>query len=292
MSRRRSLEQHRHSLAEIREIMHSMKTLAYMETRKLARFLEAQQQVVRSIETAATDLLDFYPEILPQSIDSNPVYLLIGSERGFCGDYNHVLLNRLNELTGEVQREARVIAVGHKLCTLMDEDPRVIRALDGAGIAEEVIPLLNNLVKELSQLQQSQETLSLICLYHNSPEQVGVQFLLPPFQSLSAREEPSSSQLAPLLHMEPQEFLLQLTQHYLLASLHEVLYTSLMAENHHRVAHLEGAVKHLDDESDELARACNGLRQEEITEEIEVILLSSENLFRDIGDVQQRDVKP
>jgi len=45
---------------------------------------------------------------------------------------------------------------------------------------------------------------------------------------------------------------------------------------------LEGAVKHLDDKSEELSRQCNALRQEEIIEEIEVILLSSsdpENAF-------------
>ena len=57
-----------------------------------------------------------------------------------------------------------------------------------------------------------------------------------------------------------------------------MLYTSLMAENQQRVAHLEGAVKHLDDESAELVRQCNTLRQAEIIEEIEVILLSADSL--------------
>ena len=46
----------------------------------------------------------------------------------------------------------------------------------------------------------------------------------------------------------------------------------------HRVTHLEGTVKHLDDESAEMARRSNTLRQEEIVEEIEVILLSAVSL--------------
>jgi len=41
MTRRRTLERHRHSLAEIQGIMNSMKSLAYLETRKLTRFLDA-----------------------------------------------------------------------------------------------------------------------------------------------------------------------------------------------------------------------------------------------------------
>jgi F0F1-type ATP synthase gamma subunit len=51
-----------------------------------------------------------------------------------------------------------------------------------------------------------------------------------------------------------------------------------MAENRNRVTHLEGAANHLDDELNELARQYNTLRQEEIIEEIEVILLSAGSL--------------
>ena len=46
MTRRHDLEHHRNSLAEIRDIMNSMNTLAYLETRKLSRFLDAQHAVV------------------------------------------------------------------------------------------------------------------------------------------------------------------------------------------------------------------------------------------------------
>jgi len=52
-----------------------------------------------------------------------------------------------------------------------------------------------------------------------------------------------------------------------------------MSENHQRVDHLEGAVKHLQEESTRLIRTGNVLRQEEITEEIEVILLNADNAF-------------
>ena len=52
MTRLHELEHQRKSLAEIRDILNSMRTLAYMETRKLARFLDAQHAVVESIEAA------------------------------------------------------------------------------------------------------------------------------------------------------------------------------------------------------------------------------------------------
>jgi F-type H+-transporting ATPase subunit gamma len=72
--------------------------------------------------------------------------------------------------------------------------------------------------------------------------------------------------------------MLELVDQYLFAALHELLYTSLMAENQQRVMHLESAVRHLDEELSELNRQINILRQEEITEEIEVLLLSTGSL--------------
>ena len=71
---------------------------------------------------------------------------------------------------------------------------------------------------------------------------------------------------------------MELTEQYLFAALHEIVYTSLMQENNHRVAHLERAVRRLDEEAEDLTRKCNALRQEEIVEEIEVILLSATSL--------------
>ena len=83
---------------------------------------------------------------------------------------------------------------------------------------------------------------------------------------------------APVLNLEPRDFLLELSYHYLFVVLYEILYTSLMTECHQRMTHLKGAVKRMDEQSEELHRQGNTLRQEEIIEEIEVILLSSSSL--------------
>jgi F-type H+-transporting ATPase subunit gamma len=54
-----------------------------------------------------------------------------------------------------------------------------------------------------------------------------------------------------------------------------MFYTSLMAEHYRRVQHLEGAIDRLEQRAEELGKKRNMLRQEEITEEIEVIMLSA-----------------
>jgi len=274
MTRRRDLERHRRSLDEIRGILNSMRTLAYLETRKLTRFLETQHRVVESIEAAAADLIGFHPDLLPSLGEQRPVYLVIGSEHGFCGDFNHRLLQSLEAPRNAAgSGERPLIAVGHKLHALMAGDDGETRLIGGAGMVEEVTPLLNTLIELLTDLSQRPLVDSVYCLYHKGGEGIELRRLLPPFDSLLP--PPNRFSHPPLLQRSPAELLLSLTEHYLFAALHEVFFYSLLAENQHRVNHTEGAVRHLDETSTKLAHRCNALRQEEIIEEIEVILLSA-----------------
>ena len=167
-------------------------------------------------------------------------------------------------------------------------DPRLIASIDGANVMEEIEAVLVSISETFNELQDVHPALSLYVIYHSSgqgeepqssSQQVIMQKLIPPFQRYQGKQPDFS--YPPILNVAPADFLLELTDHYLFAALHEILYTSLMAENYRRVQHLEGAVEHLEDKAKELISQSNALRQEEIIEEIEVILLSSANM--DVG---------
>jgi F-type H+-transporting ATPase subunit gamma len=273
MTRRRDLEHQRDSLGEIGEILSSMRTLAYMETRKLSRFLSSQQHVVESIAEVAADFLAFFPGRLETPEETLHVYLVVGSERGFCGDFNRVVAKRLAEALRQHQPdEARIIGVGHKLHNVLEDDESVVALLDGASVAEEVTSVLESLTRTLDALRPSDSGVVLYGVYHDKDEAVLVP-LLPPFVQESDVELKYA--FPPILNVPADEFLRDLEDHYLFAALNHMLYASLMSENQRRVRHLEGAVRHLEEESGELTRKCRALRQEEIVEEIEVILLSA-----------------
>ena len=285
MSRRRELEQHRHRLNETREIINAMRALAFMETRKLAGFLDAQRAAVAHIHTVAQDFFSFYPEalprrplpqqILPQSEKTTQVYLLLGSERGFCGDFNESLLPALaadqdkHDIT-----QPWIIATGSKLSTRLETNLQQTILLQGTSMVEEIEKTLVQIVNTLRELQIKNDGISLTIVHHD-PDQDGVLTtqILPPFESL--RDTAPQFTQPPQLNLPPGEFCAELIDRYLFSSLHEIMYLSLMAENQRRVTHLEHAVQQLDDKSAALFRRGNSLRQEEITEEIEVILLSA-----------------
>ncbi|WP_295797529.1 FoF1 ATP synthase subunit gamma [uncultured Microbulbifer sp.] len=286
MSRRRELMHQQKKLGEAREIVSAMKSLAFMESRRLARFLAVQRQVVRTMENAAADFLKFHPGYLEQprseASAQRQIFLLLGSERGFCGNFNESLLEALDEREGHPQTPD-VIACGQKLYSRLEEHPRLITGLAGAAVLDEVPAALNGLVETLTELQRGDREITVSALFHDpEQDQVVTRELLPPFQKLPEAQVPVSH--PPQINLAPREFLLALVDQYLFAALHEMLYVSLMAENQQRMQHLEGAVRYLDQNLDDLQRRGNQLRQEEITEEIEVILLSAKSLVPRRGE--------
>lgn len=273
MTRRRELIQHQRKLNEIREILNSMKTLAYIETHKLAKFIDLQYNLVTNLETIARDFLAGHPQLFPSVTPDIDIILLIGSERGFCGDFNQKLLEHLHTNRDyHTNRDTRVIAVGQKLAGLVEELPYEVSLLPGANVVEEIKQVVTSLVMSLAQHQQP--LLSLYALYNSDKHAAVVaEKLLPPFQDLVINDQPQA--YPAMLNLSQQVFLLELTDHYLLSALHRILYDALMAENRNRIQHLGNAIQHLDDKTVELTRKGNALRQEEIVEEIEVILLNS-----------------
>ena len=280
MSKRREMEEHLRTLNEISGILGAMKNLSLLETHKLSRFLLAQRRVVAGIESAAADFLTFHPDVLGRPGGAKRVLLAIGSERGFCGDYNESLLAALEEhLDAEAVDEPVLIAVGHKLATIMEGDRRVAARLDGPTVAEEVQHVLIRLMDTLRELQAQQEFFCPLDLtiVHHSADAEGMRIQIRrPFEQI--RRQPVRFSHPPILHLDPFVFVAELIDQYLYAVLHEVFYSSLMAENLQRFRHMDQAVQRLEEEMSELALKRNSLRQEEITEEIEVIMLSVEAL--------------
>jgi len=274
MSLSRELQQHITQLKEIRSILNSMKNLAFIEIHKLQRFKAMQGQAVANIERAALDFLDFYPGLTETDDNAAHFCILLGAERGFCGDFNESLIDAIAN-----QAYTGVIAVGSRLCNRQqDIAPEVIATLEGANIAEEVPAIISRLIDTLSALPgKAASALQLTVVYHdNVATQISQRQVLPPLPRQNERTVHYRN--PPVLNLDPGDFFADLIDHYLLAVLHEIFYISLMAENHSRLQHLEGAVNHLDDETVRLQKKSQIYRQEEITEEIEVILLNAENL--------------
>lgn len=272
MARYHELRLYRSKLEDIREIMHSMKTLAQMESHRLTRYIQQQHAIADHIQQVAGDFLHFFPQTLSSTESLNKTVLLIGSERGFCGDFNGEVLRRY-ESEFAAEENIQLIAIGHKLISLVEKRHSAI-PLQGANVTEEIGNLVEAVVQNLTAQKAAA---SLYAVYQSdiSGEPM-VEKLLPAFADLETTQ--TALRHPPDLNLPPQDFLFELTDHALHHALHRLFYSSLMAENQRRIHHLENATQHLDQKTEHLQRRMNVLRQEAIIEEIEVILLNQANL--------------
>ena len=254
-------------LKEISSIMTAMKSLSLVETHKLARFISYQRQMLTNIESAAADFLNFFP--LPNAIGkTQSIVLLIGSERGFCGNFNERVLAALASLPASTTPH-RLVAVGHRLATKLEAHSDVAFNVDGPTVTEDVPAVLGRIMDALHAESQQYiaSNVALHGLAHDADGELRLKQLLP-LPTLSSRRFTQ----APHLNLAPTEFLTELLDQYLLAALHGLMYESLSAENRQRLAHMENALARLDETLAGLALKRNALRQEKIVEEIEVML--------------------
>jgi F-type H+-transporting ATPase subunit gamma len=195
---------------------------------------------------------------------------MIGSERGFCGDFNESLVQALN--ANQPQQSTLLLAIGNKLETKYQNDTRITAFIEGHSVVEEVQLTLLRLTEVLNKLPHI-GSVSVI-YFDDESDEIRQRQLLP----LAAPTTKSPNSHPPQLNLQPTEFLAQLTDQYLYAVLHEVFYSALMVENRMRQAHMDKAIQRLEKDESVLRLRYNRLRQEEITEEIEIIMLSVEAL--------------
>jgi len=276
LSKRRDIEEHVRTLGEIEGIMGAMKNLALMESHKLSRVLATQHRVVDEIESAGQDFLAYHPTLAPD-LSGEQLYLVIGAERGFCGDFNDRLLTALDRhLRTTSDRDPLLIIVGRKLLEQAERAHRIAAVVEGPTVTEEVPPILTRVIDQLGEAaarQTSGGRALVTAVYHDAMTESVVVRPLRPFPS--PPRTAGGRAFPPLLTLSPAVFFSQLVDVYLFSLLHAIFYSALMAESHARFGHLESALQRLERDQTDLLRKRNLLRQEEITEEIEVLMLNT-----------------
>lgn len=278
MSRRRELIRRLTALDDIAGILAAMRGLALMEIRSLQTFLPAQGQMLRTIERAAADFLETQAAAETGGETGAEICVLVGSEQGFCGDFNERIVQHWRRRAPRSSR-AEYVAVGHHLTRRIECEHLLAGELPGASVADEIPNVLLRLTQTLNALsaREDRATRRIAVVYHCiESHDIRERQILPMRPGVG----PSPAGRLPELQLPAPEFRTGLTHYYLHAVLNQVLYSSLLAENRRRHAQMERALDKLDEERSRLRLAYHTQRQEDITEEIEVILLSID------GDVQ------
>lgn len=269
MSKLADLQSRMRSLHDIEAILNAMKNLSLVEITKISRFYTTQHKLFQTVESALADFQQFYGAA-HHTADTvgDALFVLIGSERGFCGGFNEAIQKKTEGEAG-ARPSLKLIVIGRKLALKFEQDKRVVAFLEGPSAAEEIPIAISRLAKVLAQSSES-----VWKVIHNSYNNQGTRVEVKcPFE-FSAQTAATKFQFAPLLNMAPSDLRPQLFEQYLFSLFYGIFYVSFMAENHERLRHMDGALNKLREDEQRLRLLSNSLRQEAITEEIEVIMLS------------------
>ncbi|CEG57752.1 F0F1 ATP synthase subunit gamma [Legionella fallonii] len=282
MTKRAQLKDNLHTLEDIGNIMTAMKNLCSIEISKMTKFLSMQDRVMESILEVKNDFFSAYPVMSIPNQEVKPlIYILIGSERGFCGGFNNNILSELERIK-EQNPNAVLIIVGRKLALKLNDDSRVVHVLEGPNVLEEIPSVILKVLKALEEvaIQRHLELRSgqwNIIFNEEQQDRIYVT-TLQPFKEFFISSVPDFS-VPPVLNLSRDLFLAEFIDNYLFAMFHSVFYKSFFVENHQRFFHLNHALDRLDRKKSDLKGHLKLVRQEEITEEIQIIMLSAEALI-------------
>jgi F-type H+-transporting ATPase subunit gamma len=252
----RSENMHRLDLyRELDDIVSAMKNLAQVELHRISRAEPGQ--------LAATQICQQALQALPESahvFTSTDVYILLGSERGFCGGLNEQLIRELPAAAAG----RSVILVGARLSSKLDTPRGDVTHISAPATGDEVLTCARQL---------------LTCLQPHIPCRINLlQHRGHGVEPLTLWPLPPAvvSTVQPRTYMPVAQLAAELQAHYLLHSLAHALLVSLKTENRQRLQQMDAARDHLQNLSQQLLLRMNVLRQQEIVDEIEVILAGQE----------------
>ncbi|GIX29578.1 MAG: hypothetical protein KatS3mg124_0050 [Porticoccaceae bacterium] len=263
MAERSRLARRVAALEELGGLLEAMKNLAGAEAQRLQHIALASAASLAELEEAAAAFAGAFPDLVPAPRPPR-LHLAVGSERGFCGPLNHQLVAALAE-----EGEVPLVVVGRRLARLLAGEARLALALPGPVVAEEIASCVDEIAAALFRLGPMEAGETLLCTHYDGAGRLRRTRLWPAFPATAA---PAAW---PILQLDPQDLALALARTRLEAALEGVLAESLAHEERARARHLEQAVERLAERAETLRRRLHRLRQEEIIEEIEVILLSS-----------------
>lgn len=287
MRKRSELKKYIKSMEEIKNIIAAMKNLSLIELSKINKFIDNQNNVVATIKDALVDFMAFNSDLSASYLKEQvEAYILIGSERGFCGDFNERIIKyalKIREDKKTSEKQPLFICVGRKLITKFADTAYEFESVDGPNAAEEIQATIYRLVRLLAGIHQKTagnlHSANWVIIANDEIQNAIQTIAIKPFAALLQNEKNPSYTFPPLLNLTYENFIADALDQYLYATLHKIFYNSFLMENKQRLMHMEGAIKWLEKNNTQLLLAYNQMRQEEIVEEIEVVLLSAKAII-------------
>lgn len=253
------------------KIISTMKNISIVNTTHFKRKVQAVRNYARTIESGFQILLkNLEGELIERLTSQKPprrtAVVMIGSEKGLCGEFNGSLLHFF-ENSSLNDGETYLITIGQKLFSKLGAE----EMFEFPHSSEAVSELLRDLFARFEEKKWGR------LLFFHHQLQKGLQYK--PVETTifplnidwlkSLKEKPWPSRCYPLAMMADKSALFyELTREWIFIAMYQALVESLASENVARLSAMEGAEKNLENRLSDLKADYQRERQEQITEEL------------------------
>jgi len=286
MADRRQIEKQILTIEGLRDIIHSMRSLAATYLSRAEERLDGVRAYADTIGRAIEDCLVGREIRLPERPGqaAGTAILALFSEQGLCGRFNEVMVEAAGKHARAVDKP-QFIVVGKRGRALLERQQLEILAdLPSTTSPDGVDEIIHRIARTVLGLHGRGTFARLYLLYarYLSPGRIEPIFeRVLPVDLTPWREGGKVRTAPPTLALSRVELLWELVGEYAFISLYRAFTESLAGENGMRLQSMEAAKSNIDDTLADLQLRASIQRQNEITEELLDVVSGAAALSRD-----------
>lgn len=266
------------AIETIKKITHAMRLISMSARSRLKNkeeplreYIKTSNQLLDRIKAHAPDWNNPIINPSPQT-PHNPLIILIGSQRGLCGNFNTTLFHFFEKSVLQPYKQGgtiQIIPVGKKAVQYIDDNPLYSVIAQFPELTAKTISSIANQILQL--LVQRDPAFTNVIVFSNQLKTFFVQkpheTVLIPFAAPEKTIEPNNKEDY-LWEQSPRDLLDQLSYQTLEVQLHYLLFESLLAEHAARFISMDNATRNAQSLLEDTQLQYNKLRQAKITKEL------------------------
>lgn len=259
----------------IKKITHAMRLISMSSRSRLKSKEEPLREYIQTATQLLTRIQPHAPHWQNPLINPNPdsperhLIILIGSQRGLCGNFNTVLFRFFETIVPEKKSSLSFILVGKKAINYLENNRNYNIIKQFPDLHAKTITTISAEITHLVTKEEANFTT--VSVISNKLKTFFVQkpheTILIPFTF--DRSASHSTQLEEYYwEQSPEQLLDQLTYQLLEINIHYLLFQSLLAEHAARFISMDNATRNAQNLLEETQLQYNKLRQAKITKEL------------------------
>ena len=281
MANRRQIERQIQTIEGLRNIIHSMRSLAATYLGRAEERLDGVRAYADTIGRAIKDCLHGREIALPDREGKSTAILAFFSEQGLCGRFNEVMAEAAAKSARTVESPHFIVVGRRGPALLRREKLNILAEMPSTSSPDGVDAVIHRIAKVVLQLHERDAFAQLHLLYarYLSPGRIEPRFeRVLPLDLSQWREAKQTHTAPPRLALRRLRLLRELVDEYTFVSLYRAFTESIAGENGMRLQSMEAAKSNIEDTLAELQLHARIQRQNDITEELLDVVSGAEAL--------------